>query len=80
MATVEFAESLYRIESIGLTMQLPAGSTTQLTRDGSKVTARVLAPDQTWIINIESRETTSQRPLSTVVDAIRIRFWAPWVC
>ncbi|MBX3316862.1 MAG: hypothetical protein KF902_08390 [Phycisphaeraceae bacterium] len=71
MATVEFAESPYRIESIGLSMQLPAGSTTQLTRDGSKVTARVLAPDQTWIINIESRETTSQRPLSTVVDAIR---------
>lgn len=70
-AVVEFAEAPFRIESIGLSMLLPDGATTNLTREGNKVTARILAPDQTWIINIESRETTSQRPLSDVVDAIR---------
>ncbi len=70
-AVVEFATNPFRIESIGLSMLLPEGATTQLTRDGSKVTARILAPDQTWIINIESRETTSQRPIPEVVDAIR---------
>lgn len=68
---VEFATNPFRIESIGLSMMLPEGSTTQLSRDGNKVTARILAPDQTWIINIESRETTSQRPIPDVVDAIR---------
>lgn len=68
---VEFADIPFRIDSIGLSMLLPEGATTNLTREGSKVTARILAPDQTWIINIESRETTSQRPLTEVVDAIR---------
>lgn len=68
---VEFAETPFRIDSIGLSMLLPEGATTNLTREGSKVTARILAPDQTWIINVESRETTSQRPVPDVVDAIR---------
>jgi hypothetical protein len=68
---VEFADTPFRIDSIGLSMLLPQGATTNLTREGSKVTARILAPDQTWIINVESRETTSQRPVPDVVDAIR---------
>lgn len=71
-AVVTFATDAYRIDSIGLTMNLPEGSTTQLTRDGTKTTSRILAPDQTWLINIESHQSSSSdRTLAQVADAIR---------
>lgn len=71
-AVVTFATDAYRIDSIGLSMNLPEGSTTQLSRDGTKTTSRILAPDQTWLINIESHQSsTSDRTLAQVTDAIR---------
>lgn len=69
---VTFSPDQYRVESIGLAMMLPEGATTQLSRDAGKTTARILAPDQSWIINIESRETTNQTmSLSEVATAIQ---------
>lgn len=71
-AVVTFAPDPYRIDGLGLSIQLPEGSTTQLTRDGSKTTSRILAPDQSWLINIESHQSGStERSLAEVTDAIR---------
>lgn len=69
---ITFAEDVYRVESIGLSMNLPEGATAQLTREGGKVKSTILAPDQTWIINIESRESKSlDLSLGEVIDAIQ---------
>jgi hypothetical protein len=54
--TVEFADEPHRIESVGLTVLLPVGSTAQSQRVGPHTKVRVAPapPDETWLVNIDT--------------------------
>ncbi|MGD9689578.1 MAG: hypothetical protein AB7K52_06770 [Phycisphaerales bacterium] len=66
---LDFAAEPLRIESVGLTMRLPVGSSVTTTQTGSLVRATIRDGKRNWIINVETPRT--ENPRVTVEDAAR---------
>lgn len=68
---VEFAETPFRIHSIGLTMYLPAGAAAQTSGSGTKVSAQIVARDSTWLVNLQAPQTSNlQTDTNTVATEV----------
>lgn len=66
-APVELAHEPFTLSSVGLTMRLPLGATAQATKIGGKMTAQILPEDRTWLINIQTPQTSN--PQATIEEA-----------
>jgi hypothetical protein len=51
---IEWGDEPLRLDAVGLTMQLPLGSTAQSSSAGSDVTARIVGKGETWLINVRT--------------------------
>ena len=67
VGTTELSKDPFRLESVGLTMYLPAEATAEATRIGGKMTAQILPADRTWLMNIQTPQTSD--PTSTIKEA-----------
>jgi hypothetical protein len=56
---VTFAEEKFRLDSVGLTMSVPEGATTQSTSIGGRATVQILPKETNWILNIQTPRTTN---------------------
>jgi hypothetical protein len=65
-SAVEFAEGTYRLDSAGLSMLLPLGSTAQSASAGSKSAAQIQGRDKTWLINIQTPRSAD--PATTTAE------------
>jgi hypothetical protein len=52
---VEFSDEPLKIESVGLTMKIPVGSTAQMSRAGDQIKADIHADDLSWLITVQVR-------------------------
>lgn len=66
-APIELADEPFRLESVGLSMRLPVGATAEATRIGEKMTAQILPADRTWLVNIQTPQTSN--PQATIKEA-----------
>lgn len=72
---VRFAEEPFRLDSVGLTMLLPDGSTAQATQVGAKTNVQITPPDGSWLISIQTPrtgapETTAPQALDEIVTGV----------
>lgn len=68
---IELADEPFRIESVGLTMFLPSNSTAQTSRVGSQVAVDIVPKDSTWIINIQTPQSSNtEMTLKEVADSV----------
>lgn len=61
------SETPFRLDSIGLVMRLPAGSSGQAIKLGTQAVVQVAPEDKSWSINIQTPRTAD--PAATVTDA-----------
>ncbi|MBX3359377.1 MAG: hypothetical protein KF745_13240 [Phycisphaeraceae bacterium] len=66
---IELADDPFRLESVGLTMYLPAGTTVQSDRIGDRQSVQVLPEEKsrTWILNIQTPKTSN--PKATIKES-----------
>lgn len=65
---VEFAAEPLRLDSVGLSMQVPVGSQLKATNAGGQQTLAVTGPDRSWLINIRTPQTSNAA--STLKEAM----------
>lgn len=66
-AVVELSDSIYNIDDVGLSIQLPAGSRVETTRVGDARTAQIVDANAKWVFNIQTPRTTN--PKATIQEA-----------
>lgn len=64
-AVVTFEKKPFRMETVGLTMQVPEGASVETTSAGTSSTTRIVPADALWVMNIQTPRTTNEN-LSTV--------------
>src|SRR5690606_15405157 len=68
---IELAEAPLRLPSAGLTMRLPVGTETTISEAGSVVRASCAAPDQSWLLRVETRYSSNRELTATeVADSV----------
>lgn len=65
----ELEESPFRLESVGLSLNLPLRSTTQTGQVGQNTAVQVIGPGATWLINIQTPRVTREQ--ATPADAAK---------
>ncbi len=65
---VEWADELFHLDSIGLTMHMPVGARTQQIQIAEQSTVQILPPDSSWIINLRTPVTSNAS--STALEAL----------
>lgn len=65
---VELSDEPFRIDSVGLSVLLPLGSSAQSTRIGGSMSVQVTPEDSTWLMNIQTPQTAN--PETTVSEAV----------
>ncbi|MBC7834848.1 MAG: hypothetical protein H7Y88_07085 [Phycisphaerales bacterium] len=64
---VELAEEPSRLDNVGLSMRVPVGAVFQGTRVGDQQTAQIMPSDRTWLINIQTPQTS--KATATIQEA-----------
>jgi hypothetical protein len=68
----DLSDEIFRLNSVGLEMRLPLGSTAQTNGGGDKFSSQVMAKDSTWLINIQTPSSTDRkRSLEAIAKEVR---------
>ncbi len=54
VTAVDFADEPVRLETVGLTMRVPAGATIQTSQAGTQTTVQVMGPESRWLMIIST--------------------------
>lgn len=65
---VEFADEPLRLDSVGLSMQVPLKCELKATRGAGVQNLAVVAPDNSWLVNIRTPQTSN--PAATIKEAM----------
>lgn len=62
---VELADEPFRLDAVGLSMMLPVGARAESSSAGGDVSARIIGPDNSWLLNIRTPRLPGDLGLST---------------
>lgn len=65
----EMSDQVLRLEGVGLTMTLPAGTVVQKTGGGDKASAQIMGADKSWLINIQ---TPTSKDIKRTAESVAV--------